>query len=345
VLHPRLHVGVGVLVVVGLAAYLLLSRTRLGYEITFMGSNPTAAAQSGISTDKIYITVFVVGGLLAGLAGIIEVAGVHGRLFESFSPGYGFTAVAVALLGRNGVSRVFLAAFFFGILTAGGTTLAITQNVPSALIDVIVALTILFLLTAEFFKEYRLHRRVGRRTGAGGRPSGGVGVSLLAGTLESTVRLATPLLLAAMGEIVAERSGVLNLGVEGMMLAGALAGFAGAVLTGSLWVGFGLGVVAGMALALLHAVLCISLKADQVISGIMLTLLGIGLTTYFGRSFIGENIDGFARIAIPGLSELPIVGAAFFEITALDYLGLLLVPVVWFLLFRTNSRERNHRRR
>ena len=161
-------------------------------------------------------------------------------------------------------------------------------------------------------------------------------MSLLAGTLESTVRLATPLLLAAMGEIIAERSGVLNLGVEGMMLAGALAGFAGAVLTGSLWVGFGLGVMAGMALALLHAVLCISLKADQVISGIMLTLLGIGLTTYFGRSFIGENIDGFARIAIPGLSEIPIVGTALFEITALDYLGLLLVPVVWFFLFRTN---------
>ena len=173
VLHPRLHVGVGVLVIVGLAAYLLLSRTRLGYEITFMGSNPTAAAQSGISTDKIYITVFVVGGLLAGLAGIIEVAGVHGRLFESFSPGYGFTAVAVALLGRNGVSRVFLAAFFFGILTAGGTTLAITQNVPSALIDVIVALTILFLLTAEFFKEYRLRVGWGDEPGPGAdRPEG-----------------------------------------------------------------------------------------------------------------------------------------------------------------------------
>ena len=173
VLHPRLHVGIGVLVVVGLAAYLLLSRTPLGYEITFTGSNPAAAAQSGISTGRIYITVFVVGGLLAGLGGIIEVAGVHGRLFESFSPGYGFTAVAVALLGRNGVSRVFLAAFFFGILTAGGTTLAITQNVPSALIDVIVALTILFLLTAEFLKEYRLHFSWGDEPGAGAdRPEG-----------------------------------------------------------------------------------------------------------------------------------------------------------------------------
>jgi len=156
VLHPRLHVGVVVLLVVAVLGYLLLSRTRIGYEITFIGSNPEAAKQAGISSYKIYILVFLGGGFLAGLAGMIEIAGVHGRLFESFSPGYGFTAIAVALLGRNGVFRVLLAALFFGILTAGGTTIAITQDVPNALIDVIVALTILFLLTAEFVKEYRL---------------------------------------------------------------------------------------------------------------------------------------------------------------------------------------------
>jgi len=161
-------------------------------------------------------------------------------------------------------------------------------------------------------------------------------MSLFAATLESTVRLATPLLLAAMGEIIAERSGVLNLGVEGMMLAGALGGFAAAILTGSIWVGFAVGILAGMTLALLHAVLCISLNADQVISGIMLTLLGVGLTTYFGRGYVGQSIEGFQRIAIPGLVEIPILGTALFSITALDYLSLLLVPVVWYVLFRTN---------
>ena len=161
-------------------------------------------------------------------------------------------------------------------------------------------------------------------------------MSLFAATLESTVRLATPLLLAAMGELIAERSGVLNLGVEGMMLAGALGGFAAAILTGSIWVGFGVGILAGMALALVHAVLCISLKADQVISGIMLTLLGVGLTTYFGRGYVGQSIEGFQRIAIPGLVEIPVLGTALFSITALDYLSLLLVPVVWYVLFRTN---------
>lgn len=161
-------------------------------------------------------------------------------------------------------------------------------------------------------------------------------MSLIAGVAESTVRLATPLLLAAMGEVIAERSGVLNLGVEGMMLAGALCGFAVTVITGSPVIGFVGGMFAGMALALVHAFLCITLKADQVISGIMLTLLGTGLTTYFGSSWVGEQIDGFSIIAIPVLSEIPVVGDAFFSITALDYLSLLLIPVVWYFLFRTN---------
>lgn len=161
-------------------------------------------------------------------------------------------------------------------------------------------------------------------------------MSLIAGTAESTVRLATPLLLAAMGEVIAERSGVLNLGVEGMMLAGALCGFAVTVITGSAVIGFFGGMVAGMALALVHAFLCITLKADQVISGIMLTLLGTGLTTYFGGNWVGERIDGFSTITIPVLSEIPVVGDAFFSITALDYLSILLVPVVWYFLFRTN---------
>ncbi len=139
-----------------------------------------------------------------------------------------------------------------------------------------------------------------------------------------------------MGEVIAERSGVLNLGVEGMMLGGALGGFAVTVLTGSVWIGFFGGIAIGTLLALIHAVLCISLKADQVISGIMLTLLGLGLTTYFGGAWAGDRIDGFQTITIPVLSEIPIIGYALFSVTALDYLALLLVPVVWYFLFRTN---------
>jgi len=165
-------------------------------------------------------------------------------------------------------------------------------------------------------------------------------VGFLAGLLDATVRAGTPLLLAAMGEIISERGGVLNLGVEGMMLVGALCGFATTVVTGSPWLGFAVGTLAGAAFATIHAVLCISLKADQVISGVMLTLLGTGLTTYFGQAWIGKDIDGFDTVTFPIVGEflvdLPVVGTALFRNTPTDYLAIMLVPVVGYFLFRTN---------
>jgi simple sugar transport system permease protein len=162
----------------------------------------------------------------------------------------------------------------------------------------------------------------------------------IAGVLDATVRVGTPLLLASLGEIISERGGVLNLGVEGMMLVGALTGFVTTAITGSPWLGFLVGTLAGAAMAAVHAVLCISLKADQVISGVMLTLLGTGLTTYFGQPWATERIDGFETVTIPvvgdALVDLPVVGPALFQNTPTDYLALLSVPVVSYLLFRTN---------
>jgi simple sugar transport system permease protein len=165
-------------------------------------------------------------------------------------------------------------------------------------------------------------------------------VGVVAGALDAMIRSAAPLLLAALGELIAERGGVLNLGVEGMMLVGALVGFATAVVTGVAWLGFAAGIAAGAALAAIHAVLCITLKADQVISGVMLTLLGTGLTTFFGVSWVSETTDGFSDVVFPvvgpALVEIPVVGRALFENTPLEYLAFLLVPTVSYLLFRTN---------
>jgi len=161
-----------------------------------------------------------------------------------------------------------------------------------------------------------------------------------AGVLDATVRAGTPLLLASLGEIISERAGVLNLGVEGMMLTGALTGFAATWTTGSPWIGLAVGTAAGAALATVHAVLCISLKADQVISGVMITLLGTGLTTYFGQDWVSKTIDGFDTVVVPvvgpALVDLPVVGPALFSNTPTDYLALALVPAVGYLLFRTN---------
>lgn len=165
-------------------------------------------------------------------------------------------------------------------------------------------------------------------------------VSFTAGLLDATVRASTVLILAALGEIIAERAGVLNLGVEGMMLVGALSGFIVTVITGSPWLGLLAGIVLGVAMAAIHAYLCISLKSDQVISGIMLTLLGTGLTTYFGQEWVEHSIEGFRQIPFPIIGQylvgIPILGEALFRATPTDYLALALIPLTWYFLFRTN---------
>jgi simple sugar transport system permease protein len=165
-------------------------------------------------------------------------------------------------------------------------------------------------------------------------------VGFIAGLLDATVRASTVLIFASLGEIISERGGVLNLGVEGMMLVGALGGFIVTVVTGSYWLGFFVAGILGVAMASIHAFLTISLKSDQVISGIMLTLLGGGLTTFFGQQWVSESISGFPQTTLPivgpYLVEIPVVGEALFRSTAPDFIALALIPIVWFFLFRTN---------
>jgi simple sugar transport system permease protein len=163
---------------------------------------------------------------------------------------------------------------------------------------------------------------------------------LLAGLANATVNASTVLILAGLGELISERAGVLNLGVEGMMLVGALTGFVTTVITGSYWLGLGVAVFAGGLMSLVHGFLCISLNSDQAVSGIMLTLLGTGLTTYFGNSYTGNSISGFPERTLPVIGdflvEIPIIGPAVFQSTVTDYIALLLVPLVWLFLYRTN---------
>jgi simple sugar transport system permease protein len=146
-------------------------------------------------------------------------------------------------------------------------------------------------------------------------------------------------LIACLGEIICERSGNVNLGVEGMMLSGALVGYIITVVSGNPYLGLIVGAFAGMTLAFVHAFLTISMKSDQIVSGIMITLLGTGLTTFLGSWFGGPPIDGLQQITIPivgkYLIELPAIGLAIGRMTVTDMIALALVPAVWFLIYRT----------
>jgi simple sugar transport system permease protein len=146
---------------------------------------------------------------------------------------------------------------------------------------------------------------------------------------------ATPLLFAALGELVVEKSGVLNLGVEGMMIIGAVAGFATAVTTGSPWTGFLAGAAAGAALALIFGAMTQLLLSNQVATGLALTLFGLGLAALVGQPYAGVRPPGFGGPAIPVLADLPVVGRIVFGFDAMVYAGLGLVVIVWFFLERT----------
>jgi simple sugar transport system permease protein len=164
-------------------------------------------------------------------------------------------------------------------------------------------------------------------------------LTLAATFLAAAVRVATPLLFAATGETVAERSGVINLGIEGTMLAGALAAAIGAGAGGP-WFGMVCAALAGMALATVFALLAIGARADQIITGTAITLAAIGLTgtiyrQAFGAGGAGLTIPTFGAVGIPGLSRVPVLGPAFFDQPAPTYLAIAALPLVWWVLFRT----------
>lgn len=148
---------------------------------------------------------------------------------------------------------------------------------------------------------------------------------------------ATPLLIAAMGELVVERSGVLNLGVEGMMIMGAVAGFGVALSTGSPWLGVFAAIIVGALFSLLFGFLTLTLVTNQVATGLALTLLGLGLSGMIGEAFVGQPGVKLGTIYIPGLTSLPFVGKLFFGQDPIFYISLLLTfGVAWFL-FRTRA--------
>lgn len=165
--------------------------------------------------------------------------------------------------------------------------------------------------------------------------------SFIIGILAASVRLATPILFTALGEIFTERAGILNLGLEGIMLMGALSGFLGAFWTGSLWVGVLAAILTGMLFGLLMGFMSITVKANQVVAGLGITILGSGLSTLLFRLAFGlrttpPTLDIFPELPIPLLSDIPVLGPVLFEHNVLVYLALTLVPVAALVLFRTH---------
>lgn len=159
-------------------------------------------------------------------------------------------------------------------------------------------------------------------------------LDLVLNVLFATIRTGTPLLLIALGELVCEKSGVLNLGQEGMVLMGAVCGFIATVLSGNLAVGVLAGILAGMLMSFLFGILAITLVANQVATGLALTIFGTGLSAFLGTSYVGVGIEGITAWSIPLLSDIPVLGQVLFSQDPLVYLSWMICALV-YLCFRS----------
>lgn len=166
-------------------------------------------------------------------------------------------------------------------------------------------------------------------------------VTFMTGFLAATLRMATPILIAALGEMFAERSGVMNLGIEGIMLIGAFVGFVVAFFTGSLWLGFLVAGLAGLVLSLIMAVLAVNFHANQIVAGLGIWILCQGLASFLNRRIFGlvatrPMIETFKPVSIPVLSEIPILGSTLFNQNIVVYFTLLAVPLFAYVIKQTS---------
>ena len=155
--------------------------------------------------------------------------------------------------------------------------------------------------------------------------------------VERTMVAGTPLLLGTVGEVICERSGILNLGVEGVMSVGAVVAFIVTYTTGNPWLGLMAAIAAGMLVSVLHAFASVTLQANQVVSGLALTMIGLGLSGMLGKPYVGKPLEiKMADVAIPYLSDIPVIGPIFFDQTPFFYMAILLAFGAWFFLERTS---------
>jgi ABC-type uncharacterized transport system permease subunit len=162
-------------------------------------------------------------------------------------------------------------------------------------------------------------------------------VDTLAQVVVLTLAAGTPLVFAALGELIVEKSGVLNLGVEGMMLVGAIASFIVAAKMGAPWLGLCAGAFAAAALSLIFALIALTLRANQVATGLALSLFGIGLSAFVGRPYMSVVIAGITPLSVPGITDLPVVGKVIFGHNPLVYVSIALFIAVHAFLYRTRA--------
>ena len=324
----------------------LYARTRFGFEVKVIGDSPRAASYAGMRTRRKILAVMALSGALAGIGG----ASQDGDFRHQLDPrgltaaGYGYAGIVIAALARYNPFAVVLVAFLLGGLQNAGYALQ-GVDFPSGLVGVMEGLILFCALGGELLVRYRLRLVRPARRARGGLGDARVNNSIGVFVLASAVAYGTPLLFAALGELLAERSGVLNLGVEGMMLIGAVAGLLGGAAAAGLGAGCARAArsssrrVAGALMALIHAFLVITLRSNQIVSGLALTIFGLRPLVVPRQRPRARRTRRpstlHARSCRSGMRDAPVVGPILFDQNALVYVSWVCVIVCAWYLART----------
>ena len=270
-------------------------------------------------------------GALAGLAGATEVAGLKGYLTADMSRGFGYAGIVVAMIAGLDALAVVPAAIFIAGIFVGADTMSRAIGVSNYIADLIVA------LVASVRAGQRPVRALPHPVSI---MDGVLDILLSASFWAAAIRIATPYMFGVLGALLCERSGVLNLGIEGIFTAGAMAGWMSVYLGADLWTGVLIAALTGATIGLLLALLTVPLGLSQHVTGIGITLFATSspissIASRCRTSRRPPTIVPFRPLNIPGLSDLPFIGPALFQQTPLTFLAFALFGVVAFVLYRT----------
>ena len=334
---PRLfgttiHSGILIAIAAVVLVHLVMTRTAFGLKLRIVGANPRAAAHAGLNVAKLTFATFALSAGLAGLAGAVEILGVQGTVARRLESGL-WAARRAARLPRS-VSRRRrhrLHAVLCRSYDRRRKCLAAGRRAAT--------------FCAFAGRHAALVPRFGRLPRSSPPPadeslamSALLTEAFLSTLIFGAVTAGVPLLLAGLGEQISEKAGILNIGIEGMMLAGAYGGFVAAYAWDSFSLGFLAGAVAGMAVASLMAIFCVRLSLNQIVVGIALTLAAEGMTAllhFFQFSRTYPRLPKAPVLAIPGLDSIPVIGPGLFRHNPVVYLAVFLVAAVAWLFRNT----------
>ncbi len=300
------------------------------------------------------VVAMVLSGAMAGLGGATQLLGVYHGMFTdgsslAFTGNAGFNGIVVALFGQLHPLGTISAALLFGGLIVGANSMQRAVQIPTTMITALNGILVIFVVSSEYVQKRSSERRqiIKVRSLSNGKfdPCRGcllvierlLTLPVLMGVLTSGISLATPYLYAATGEVFGQVSGVLNLGVEGIMLMGAYSGFYVTFITGDPWLGLIAAIAVGASMGLLMAFVSVTLHAQQGVTGIGLYIFGGGMSALLFDKTLGtvQSVQGFSNFPLPLLSEIPVAGKILFNHNVLTYGAFLSVLVAWFVLQKT----------